>query len=65
MHTGPMKDSDGTFSAERVCTRPCAHCRKQTDHKGLTWDSSCGGYTDYKFTCLTCGAVHWVEGSDS
>lgn len=27
--------------------------------------TSCGGYTDYKYTCLECSTVHWVDGIDS
>jgi hypothetical protein len=34
-------------------------------HKAELWESDCGGYEDHKFTCLTCGHVHWVDGPDS
>lgn len=43
------------------------HCRK-CDALTVTveqWDSSCGGYTDYKYTCATCGHSWWVDGPDS
>lgn len=65
MTHGPMKESDGTFSAAGTAERSCARCRRDTVHDSEKWESSCGGYEDYKYTCLRCGAVHWVEGIDS
>jgi hypothetical protein len=64
-HTGSMPESAGRFSAERLIIRACKKCAKHTDHKAQTWESNCGSYEDYKFTCLTCGTVHWVDGIDS
>lgn len=65
MHTGSLPESSGSFSAERLCSRPCRTCDQVTEHKCETWNSSCGGFTDYKFTCLICRAVHWIDGIDS
>lgn len=57
----------GTFNAPEanVYTRRCRKCDKETAHKCESWESSCGGYEDYKYTCSTCGTVHWVDGIDS
>jgi hypothetical protein len=66
MHTGPMYDSEGTFSAEsEACTSHCRKCDKRTPHKAESWESSCGGYEDYRYTCMVCNTVHWVDGIDS
>ena len=64
-HTGPMKESEGKFTQLGVEVRPCARCRQPTRHHAVQWDSNCGGYEDFKYTCLNCGAVHWVDGIDS
>ena len=66
MHTQPMANSDGRFSAP---TEVDARCRKR-ECLGIrateeTWDSHCGGYTDWRYTCTACGHVWWVEGPDS
>lgn len=29
------------------------------------WESSCGGYEDYKYECRGCGKEWWVDGIDS
>lgn len=63
-HTGPMKESEGTF--DRPTPTDC-HCRK-CDAMTVTvrpWDSSCGGYTDYRYDCSTCGHHWWIEGPDA
>jgi hypothetical protein len=65
MHTKPMHDSEGKFSEAADEMRHCKKCGKQTNHECNEWDSSCGGYTDYRFTCLDCGTQHWVDGCDS
>jgi hypothetical protein len=64
-HTGPMHESDGTLSAALPTSRFCKKCDKYTDHTEQMWESSCGGYEDYKYVCAVCGAVHWVDGIDS
>ena len=40
-------------------------CKELQPHKSELFESSCGGYEDYRYTCTVCGAVHWVDGSDS
>jgi len=65
-HMAPMKESEGTFTAlSEPCARPCRQCDKPTTHRERIWESHCGGYQDYEYTCLTCGTVHWVDGIDS
>ena len=55
---------EGTFAKPeeklytcRSCGKAAATCR--------TWESSCGGYEDYKYTCTACGHEWWVDGIDS
>jgi hypothetical protein len=65
MHTQPMADSDGTFGDEKPATG--VRCRK-CDGRNITvrtWESSCGGYEDEKYSCGDCGHYWWVEGPDS
>ena len=60
----PMNDAEGTFSKEESCDRICNKCgaREMVYEK---WDSSCGGYTDYKYTCKKCGHGFWIDGPDA
>ncbi len=64
MHTGPMPESAGTFSDGKMTDKPCGKCGEKKVRMKF-WDSSCGGYTDLKFTCDGCGHVWWVDGPDS
>ena len=62
--TPGMADSQGAFSDAGIADAKCRKC----GHDGLKveeWDSSCGGWTDYKYTCPACGHFHWVEGADA
>lgn len=61
----PMKESDGEFTSAGTATRYCLNCKEKTLHTELTWESSCGGYEDYKYECSHCHTVHWVDGIDS
>lgn len=64
MHTQPMADSDGDFSPAEKCDGECHKCKaQQVTYE--SWESSCGGYTDYKYTCGACGHSWWVDGPDS
>jgi hypothetical protein len=71
MHTKPMAESDGELSAGVGSGRPCQKCRAEKLENGSpavryqTWESSCGGYEDYKYTCGACGHVWWIDGIDS
>jgi hypothetical protein len=59
-------ESEGEFTKKvpvRVKCPACGH----TSAKCETWESSCGGYEDEKYTCLNvdCGHIWWVDGIDS
>jgi len=66
MHTKPMEDSDGTFDQTENTLTACHKCKQQTVEV-KEWNSSCGGYTDYKYTCTNPACKHywWVDGADS
>lgn len=64
MHTKPMPESAGEFDDVKRSDRPCGKC-KSANVTVRCWESSCGGYEDYKYTCHNCGAEWWVEGIDS
>ncbi len=69
-HTREMADHEGDFRAGEHCPDVACHkCKKAGTVVETTWDSSCGGYTDYKFTCEParggCGHYWWVDGPDS
>lgn len=63
MHIKPMQQSDGSFSKWKKANIKCPRCGKQKV-KYIIWESSCGGYEDYKFKCK-CGYTWWVDGIDS
>lgn len=64
MHTGAIPDSAGEFSPKQKSDRACHKCcTKKVEYEA--WDSSDGAYTDYKYTCTSCGYVWWVDGIDS
>ena len=62
--TPGMADSDGEFVKHNDAGVPCRKC-KSKDVTESEWDSSCGGWTDYKYTCGACGHVWWEEGIDA
>jgi uncharacterized protein with PIN domain len=64
-HMGPMKESEGTFTLVGDSMTRCRACERNTMHTVQQWDSNCGGYEDFKYTCNECGKVHWVDGIDS
>jgi hypothetical protein len=65
MHTKPMLDSAGAFR-EVEFRLPCRKCGRKTV-TCKAWDSSCGGYIDYKYKCQAeaCGYTWWIDGSDA
>ena len=64
-HPAPMPDSAGDFSSAGQSKRFCKHCKGDTVFKCEKWESSCGGYEDYKYTCTCCQHGFWIEGCDS
>ena len=64
MHTQPMSESAGTLNASKPAQCGCRKCgKKEVTYQ--VWESSCGGYEDFKYTCGACGHVWWVDGIDS
>ena len=61
-----MSDSQGEFTQADQETYVCRKCNKKTA-TCYVWESSCGGYEDYKYTCTdkSCNAYWWVDGIDS
>ena len=64
MHTGPMPESAGILNAGEMTDRICSKCGEKRVRRRV-WESSCGGYTDLKFTCEGCGNIWWIDGIDS
>lgn len=65
MHTGPMPETAGTFDGWKQETEyGCRKCDSR-NVQSKCWESSCGGYEDYKFKCGSCGHTWWVEGPDA
>lgn len=70
MHTKPMSESEGNFREEWKSVQLenpdwyCSKC-KSADVWYKVWESSCGGYEDYKYWCKGCGHQWWVESADS
>ncbi len=66
MHTAPMSELDGQFTEALPTERECDKCGAPMTVQ--EWDSSCGGFTDYKYTCTNrpqCQRIYWVDGGDS
>lgn len=66
MHTGPMSELDGDFSEPEKEKYVCHKCG-QKSATCKVWESSCGGYEDYKYECQNKDCKHswWVDGIDS
>lgn len=43
----------------------CCKCGERGFLEYREWESSCGGYDDYKFRCAACGQDWWSEGLDA
>lgn len=57
--TKTYSESDGEFTKTEYSKSPCAKCKAYT-LKVETWNSSCGGYEDYKITCDTCKHAYFL-----
>lgn len=64
MHTKPMSELNGEFTKTEPEKYTCHKCQKQ-EAICKVWESSCGGYEDYKYICKACGYIWWVDGIDS
>lgn len=66
MRSEPMGETDGTFKdGWEKAKGPCPNCGVEGQHFVKEWESSCGGYVDFKFRCGACNKIHWVDGIDS
>lgn len=63
-HMESMPESAGEFSEARLTDCHCRKCDRMTVTV-QTWESNCGGFTDYKYTCAWCGHHWWIEGPDA
>lgn len=63
-HMNPMPDSAGHFSQPEETQTSCRRCEEPAVSVQV-WESNCGSYTDYKFTCAACGYQWWVDGPDA
>lgn len=64
VHTQPMSESQGTLADEKPSDCKCPSCGNGPVFYAV-WESSCGGYEDYKYRCAACGHRWWIEGCDS
>lgn len=62
--TPNMPDSAGEFQAPKPVEVPCRKCTAHSVTEE-SWESSCGGWEDWRYTCHACGHRWWVEGIDS
>lgn len=44
---------------------PCRKCGEPGGVEVREWESSCGGYEDYKYRCNNCNQSWWIEGPDA
>jgi transposase-like protein len=64
-HMAPIPESAGTFEKDsHPADSPCRKC-SSTKVRYKVWESSCGSYEDYKFTCPDCNYEWWIDGIDS
>lgn len=61
MHIGPV---EGKFTDElEDFDKLCPKCKNKMIC--LVWESSCGGYEDYRYECSNCAYGYWIEGPDA
>lgn len=66
MHTKPMAESQGVFEGDwKPSECPCPKCKVLGQNFYIIWESSCGGFEDYKHHCRACGHIWWIDGIDS
>lgn len=56
--------SGDTQETKHKDSYPCRKCKGINVYYQI-WESSCGGFEDYKHTCPDCGAIRWEDGIDS
>lgn len=63
-HTRQLAEHEGDLGEANRSDHACPKCRAMAVTYRV-WESSCGGYEDYKYTCGSCGHGWWVDGIDS
>ena len=53
------------FTETSTQVRHCDHCKEEKLFDVQLWESSCGGFEDYKYTCPSCKHGFWIDGPDS
>jgi RecJ-like exonuclease len=64
-HTRQMAEHEGEFGEAKCSDQPCHNCNTVGSVTYTVWESSCGGYEDFKYACKACGHTWWVDGIDS
>lgn len=62
MHAKPISESDGDWEP---CDMKCPGCGEAGHVFCRIWESSCGGYEDFRYECRKCGNSWWIEGPDA
>ena len=66
MHVAPMAESEGKLGTPEDAGLRCRSCGggPVTCQR---WESECGGFVDWKYTCGAqgCGHTWWVDGPDA
>ena len=57
--------SDTEWTPVRDETVPCRKCGIAGKIEVREWESSCGGYEDYRYRCKECGGSWWIDGPDA
>lgn len=61
----PGREIDGEFTGGSRSDRPCPKCHADGTVTFRVWESSDGGWEDYKYSCSACKKTWWVDGIDS
>lgn len=62
-HTRQMAEYEGVLGESKPTEYLCPACK--TPMTVQEWESSDGGWVDFKYTCPGCRKVVWVDGIDS
>jgi DNA-directed RNA polymerase subunit RPC12/RpoP len=66
MNTRPVPGKYTTNWVEARITNPNFKCKCGSKNIMFReWESSCGGFEDTQYKCMTCNYQWWVESSDS
>jgi hypothetical protein len=59
-----FSEDEGEFTSTAHHAAQCRQCGSD-NVTCKTWESSDGGYEDYKYICQDCGHIWWVDGIDA